>query len=102
MASSGNPKQFVQRRGRILRKNKLTGKETAKIYDILVSPPIPEEGVHVNKNEKKLIAKELLRHKDFAEISENKYQAFAKISHIAKRFGINLDKLDYNYIKNLT
>jgi len=102
MASSGNPKQFVQRRGRILRKNKQTGKETAKIYDILVSPPIPPEGVHVNKNEKKLIAKELLRHKDFADISENKYEAFAKISEIAKRFEINLDRLDYKYIKNLT
>jgi superfamily II DNA or RNA helicase len=102
MASSGNPKQFVQRRGRILRKNKQTGKETAKIYDILVSPPIPLEGVSVNKNQKKLIAKELLRHKDFAEISENKYEAFAKISDIAKKFEINIDKLNYEYIKNLT
>ena len=102
MASSGNPKQFVQRRGRILRKNKQTGKETAKIYDILVSPPFPPEGEHVNKNDKKLIAKELLRHKEFADISENKYEAFAKISEIAKRFEINLDKLNYEYIENIT
>ena len=101
MASSGNPKQFVQRRGRILRKNKLTGKESAKIYDILVTPPIPQEGVDVDKNEKKLIAKELLRHKDFADISENKYQAFERISEVARRFGINLDRLDYDYIRNL-
>jgi hypothetical protein len=102
MASSGNPKQFIQRRGRILRKNKLTDKTTAEIYDILVSPPIPPDGVYVNKNDKKLIAKELLRHKDFADISDNKYAAFAKISDIAKRFEINLDKLNYDYIKNLT
>jgi len=102
MASSGNPKQFVQRRGRILRKNKQTGKKTAKIYDILVSPPIPPEGVYVDKNDKKLIAKELLRHKEFADISDNKYEAFAKISDIAKRFEINLDRLNYEYIKNLT
>ena len=101
MASSGNPKQFVQRRGRILRKNKLTNKESAKIYDILVSPPIPAEGVDSSLNEKKLIAKELLRHKQFAEISENKYEAFEKISEVARRFGINLDKLDYDHIKNL-
>ncbi|MBT5170897.1 MAG: DEAD/DEAH box helicase family protein [Candidatus Nitrosopelagicus sp.] len=101
MASSGNPKQFIQRRGRILRKNKQTGKETAKIYDILVSPPIPPEGVHIDKNDKKLIAKELFRHKEFAEISDNKYEAFAKISDIAKRFEINLDRLNYEYIKNL-
>jgi len=102
MASSGNPKQFVQRRGRILRKNKQTGKETARIYDILVSPPIPQEGEFVNLNEKKLIAKELLRHKDFAEISNNKYEAFARISDVAKKFKINLDKLDYEYIRELS
>ena len=102
MASSGNPKQFVQRRGRILRKNKQTGKETAKIYDILVSPPIPQEEEFVSLNEKKLIAKELLRHKDFAEISNNKYEAFARISDVAKKFQINLDKLDYEYIKELS
>jgi superfamily II DNA or RNA helicase len=101
MASSGNPKQFVQRRGRILRKNKMTNKESAKIYDILVSPPIPAEGEGSSLNEKKLIAKELLRHKQFAEISENKYEAFEKISEVARRFGINLDRLDYDYIKNL-
>ena len=102
MASSGNPKQFVQRRGRILRKNKMTNKESAKIYDILVSPPIPAEGVDSSLNEKKLIAKELLRHKQFAEISENKYEAFERISEVARKFGINLDKLDYDYIKNLS
>jgi len=101
MASSGNPKQFVQRRGRILRKNKLTGKKTATIYDILVSPPIPADGEGVSVTEKRLIAKELLRHKDFADISENKYEAFERISEVARRFDINLDRLDYDYIKNL-
>ena len=102
MASSGNPKQFIQRRGRILRKNKQTGKETAKIYDILVSPPLPPEGKNADKNDKKLIAKELLRHKEFAEISENKYEAFEKISEIAKKFEINLDRLNYEYMKEIT
>ena len=97
MASSGNPKQFIQRRGRILRKNKQTGKETAKIYDILVSPPIPPEGVHIDKNDKKLIAKELFRHKEFAEISDNKYEAFAKISDIAK----NNNRSDNEIIKSI-
>ena len=36
MASSGNPKQYIQRRGRVLRQNKKTGKTKAIIYDILV------------------------------------------------------------------
>ena len=101
MASSNNPKQFVQRRGRILRKNKQTGKTTAKIYDILVSPPIPPEDVHINLQEKKIIAKELLRHKDFADIAENRIDAFFKIKEIADKFGIDLDKLNQKYINQM-
>ena len=42
LASSGNPKQFIQRRGRLLRKNTKTGKTYAIIRDILVAPPIPK------------------------------------------------------------
>ena len=102
MASSGNPKQFVQRRGRILRKNDMTNKQLAKIYDILVTPPIPDPGVDSTLNERKLIAKELLRHKEFAEISNNKDEAFRRIAEIATRFDINLDELDYDYINNLS
>ena len=41
MASSGNPKQYIQRRGRVLRQ---TGRPKQKIYDILVKiPPIDPE-----------------------------------------------------------
>lgn len=101
MASSGNPKQFVQRRGRILRKNEITNKQLAKIYDILVSPPSPDLGVVISLNERKLIAKELLRHKEFAEIANNKDEAFRRIRDVADKFNINLELLDYDYINNL-
>ena len=101
MASSGNPKQFVQRRGRILRKNDMTNKSVAYIYDILVAPPVPESGVEISLNERKLFAKELLRHKEFALIARNKSKAIEKIEEIAKEFGINFDGLNYDYIKNL-
>ena len=37
MASTQNPRQFVQRRGRLLRK--APGKSRATIYDLLVMPP---------------------------------------------------------------
>ncbi len=36
-SSTGNPRQFVQRRGRVLRKSK--GKEKATIWDLIVMPP---------------------------------------------------------------
>ena len=101
MASSNNPKQFIQRRGRILRINTQTNKHHAKIYDILVSPPIPSENAHIDLNDKKMIAKELLRHKEFADISENRINAFFKIKEVAEKFEIDLDKLDQDYINNL-
>ena len=102
MASSNNPKQFVQRRGRILRRNKITNKTRAYIYDILVTPPVPDPGVDINLNERKLIAKELLRHKEFALISENNQKAIERIKDVAKEFAINLDKLNYDYIAKLS
>lgn len=36
-SSTGNPRQFVQRRGRVLRKSE--GKDKAKIWDLIVTPP---------------------------------------------------------------
>ena len=66
MASSGNPKQYIQRRGRVLRQNKKTGKTKAIIYDILVKPPPIDPELPILLREWKLVAKELLRHKEFA------------------------------------
>ena len=53
-------------------------------------------------NERKLIAKELLRHKEFALISNNKQQAIERINDVANEYGINLDQLNYDYINNLS
>ncbi len=102
MASSGNPKQFIQRRGRILRKNDATSKDIAYIYDILVTPPnIQLEDVEYSLLQRKLIAKELLRHKEFAQISVNQNEAIQSIKEIAKIFAIDLDALSYDYISNM-
>ena len=96
MASTGNSLQYVQRRGRFLRKSK--GKNHAVIYDILVSPP---EGDNMHVFARKLVAKELLRHKEFAANARNKNEALDTIRPIADRFGIDLDKLDVSYMLGL-
>jgi len=101
MASSGNPKQYIQRRGRVLRKSEKTGKMHATIYDILVTPPPPAPGIDASKNERKLIAKELLRHKEFAGIARNKKDAIDRIRDAARIFNIDLDALDDDYIENI-
>lgn len=67
LASSSNPRQFVQRRGRILRP--APGKVTAEIIDYVV---VPSEKAPVNFDvERKLLARELARINEFGRISEN-------------------------------
>ena len=101
MASSGNPKQYIQRRGRVLRKSEKTGKTHATIYDIIVTPPIPDLGSEISRNERKLIAKELLRHKEFAGIARNREDAINKIREASSTFNIDLDILDEDYCNNI-
>lgn len=100
MASTGNPKQYIQRRGRVLRKNKKTNKQIAKIYDILVAPPLPEMDEEIRNTEKKIFAKELLRHKEFAEISNNFFESKERMKLIAKKYGIDIDVLNHKYIRD--
>ncbi len=101
MASSGNPKQYIQRRGRVLRQSKKTGKTKAIIYDILLKPPILDFDLTISLMERKLVAKELLRHKEFASIALNRESAIEKIKDVADRYRIDFDLLDYDYIENM-
>ena len=65
MSSTSNPREHVQRRGRILRR--APGKKYAVIYDILV---FPEEPTDVGS---KIMKNEILRYKEFAENAINSY-----------------------------
>ena len=66
LASSKNPRQYVQRRGRVLRK--FSGKEKAIIYDFVV---LPNAEIH-SDFAKKLKSSELERIRDFALLARNK------------------------------
>lgn len=67
LASSSNPRQFIQRRGRLLRPAE--GKEYALIYDYLAVPPA---GTPVNWDvERALLQRELERANEFGRLSEN-------------------------------
>jgi len=67
-ASTGNPRQFIQRRGRILRTHK--DKEFATIHDLIVIPEVnPESDSY--RMEKNLVRTELVRVKNFAMLSRN-------------------------------
>lgn len=67
-SSTGNPRQFIQRRGRILRKH--PDKHMAEIHDLVVAPIICESE-ETYKMERSLLESELRRVREFASLSEN-------------------------------
>jgi superfamily II DNA or RNA helicase len=83
LASSSNPRQFIQRRGRVLRKS--PGKESATVYDMVVVPPI--ETV-VGESERGLLRKELIRFVEFADLATNSGEARAVIFPLQKKFNL--------------
>lgn len=70
LASSGNPKEFIQRRGRIMRQ--FPGKEKATIYDFVVIAP--EADARKDEDLLRVYQVELDRVADFAEDSMNKQE----------------------------
>lgn len=76
LASSGNPIEYVQRRGRILRRSK--GKDFAVIHDILVFPwkNIPKD---IPSFELSMLRKEMKRVEEFVNSSMNPLEVMNKI-----------------------
>jgi superfamily II DNA or RNA helicase len=67
LASARNPKQFIQRRGRILRR--APGKEFAVVHDFIVR--LPAANVQRSPFERRLVAAELMRVAEFARLARN-------------------------------
>lgn len=90
MASSTNPKEYVQRRGRVLRK--FPGKRHAVIYDFITLPiPLNQVGTYdpeVIESVKSLAKREIIRMKDFAAIAENPYDSDSLIAEIQRSYDI--------------
>jgi superfamily II DNA or RNA helicase len=84
LASSRNPKQFIQRRGRILRK--APGKDHAIIYDFLVR--LPATVVHQNPFERRLVATELERVAEFAQSARNCVDATRVLMPVLKEYDL--------------
>ncbi|WP_206477975.1 DEAD/DEAH box helicase family protein [Halomonas sp. KRD171] len=85
VASSTNPRQFIQRRGRVLRQYQ--GKGIASIYDFIAIPPLDKlgEDAETFKIEKRMVERELERVNEFAEISENYGDALSSLRQIRKK-----------------
>ncbi len=103
LASSTNPKEYVQRRGRVLRL--FEGKNYAVIYDFITLPFDLETAEQIDaetlESGKSLAVREILRMKDFASIAENPFDSDELISQIQSAYGIEFDAEnleDKNYV----
>jgi superfamily II DNA or RNA helicase len=85
VASSRNPREFIQRRGRVLRKS--ATKQFAVIHDILV---LPNSGVE--DSTRQLVWGEIARASEFARSALNT-DARIELEKACLDLGINLDDL---------
>lgn len=88
-SSTGNPRQFIQRRGRLLRTH--PNKKRGYIYDIIVLPSFRGSGESVTAMERSVVKPELVRAAYFASLSENhltKGGSFDILCEIAHHYGI--------------
>lgn len=86
-ASTGNPRQFIQRRGRILRTHK--DKPFACIHDLVVAPIINSASESYNM-ERSLLRSELRRVRDFASLSENADAAYSELENIVDYYNLSI------------
>ena len=86
-ASTGNPRQFIQRRGRILRTHK--DKSLAYIYDLVVVPKTEKNSPYFNM-ERSMLKKELERVIDFATLSTNSSYAEKVLYDTINYYNLNL------------
>lgn len=84
LASSQNPRQFIQRRGRVLRYH--PSKVLAKIHDAIVVPTSLED----EPDQFALLQSELVRAYEFSQHAINKSAGF-ELELIARKLGINLN-----------
>lgn len=85
LASTTNSRQFVQRRGRILRR--APGKEIADIFDFVVVPTMEgkDESCFIG-----LVRRELYRVMEFVRLSKNRNECESIAAELAEDFGLDI------------
>jgi superfamily II DNA or RNA helicase len=90
-SSTGNPRQFIQRRGRLLRKH--IDKAYATIYDMIVIPNQNNLDKDLFNMERNLVKNELQRVAYFASLSLNFYDTKDQIASVCSKYELNLDQI---------
>lgn len=84
-SSTGNPRQFIQRRGRVLRTHK--DKKYAIIHDLVVIPENVSDNSDIERN---LVESEIRRVRDFALLSENCNDTLDVFDNILEKYKISI------------
>jgi len=88
MASTSNPREYIQRRGRVLRRS--PSKDRAVIYDLIVFPKIKKSG-YLGEIEKKIMDKEIERFKEFARTAVNSAECMEKLQKFIYNGGLGIE-----------
>jgi superfamily II DNA or RNA helicase len=93
-ASTGNPRQFIQRRGRVLRTH--PDKRMAELHDLVVAPEVnPYSDCY--RMEQSLLRGELARVTNFAQLSENPSYSEMELRDVLDHYGLNLTNNNNTY-----
>lgn len=90
-SSTGNPRQFIQRRGRLLRKHK--DKPYATIFDMVVIPRLNDNNAELFNMEKNLVHNELRRVGYFASLALNFYDSKQALEQVCFKYNLDLDTI---------
>lgn len=98
-SSTGNPRQFIQRRGRILRTH--PQKDIAVIHDLIVVPDLIASNANSDtfRTEKSMVEKELERVMYFASLAINPYETEKVFSEICEHYDLNIYTI-HNKLRN--
>lgn len=88
LSSSRNPREFVQRRGRVLRIAQ--GKERARIYDLFVVPYPPDYDYSLDRIEIEILERELERAFVFLDGAIDSEETLIKLVRLLKQLGVGI------------
>ena len=87
LSNSGNPKEFIQRRGRVLRKS--DGKTKAVLYDLVSVPP---DNINKNSESYKVcqsaLKSQFKRIREFASLATNRYGSLNEMKNLITKFNL--------------
>ena len=94
MASDALSRQTIQRRGRVLRTCRETGKRIAYIYDFVALPPLTiSDGVGVSN----LVINEMKRAVEYARLADNNEDIMTALSDIMSSYGVSEEDLENEF-----